>query len=260
MSEWYFVRDGERVGPRAREELVDLFAEDAIPADTLVWAPGMEAWTPAIDTREFAYLRTPQPPIPYRPRVVEPRDDAAEAPVLAPAARPSAGLHPWRRWFARFLDMMLFGIVFALVTESVSPGTLLSLEPVVVSLFLFLGWQPAEAMLISLTASTPAKRLMGIRVTRADGSRLAFGAALQRSLRVWIFGMGLGLPIVFIVAQVLAYMRLSGTGATSWDEALEVRVSHAELSPARWAVIAVLGAAFAAMVMLGALQAAGGAV
>lgn len=44
---WYYVRNGERVGPVNADEIERQIAAGAILADTLVWRAGLSGWMPA---------------------------------------------------------------------------------------------------------------------------------------------------------------------------------------------------------------------
>jgi len=220
-TEWYYVRDGERVGPRMREEVQALLSTGTLPPDTLVWSPGMASWTPAHSTPELRASQIPNP-----------------APPPVPAGGDQEP-HPWRRWCARAVDIGCFALVLGMVSEIVAPGVLLSANDVVLNVVAMAGLFPVEAILLSTFGTTPGKALLGITVTQADGSRLASGTAFNRSFQVWMGGVGFGIPFVTIITQIVGYNRLTKEGATSWDQALDLRVSHAQLSTVRWIGVAV---------------------
>lgn len=74
-----------------------------------------------------------------------------------------------------------------------------------------------EGLLVS-ALNTPGKAIMGIRVQRADGSRPTYEEGFNRALRVILYGLGLGLPIISLVTAVISYRRLTTKGSTTWDE------------------------------------------
>lgn len=47
MSDWYYEKDGERVGPVTQLVLQDLLETGLLRDDALVWTAGMETWAPA---------------------------------------------------------------------------------------------------------------------------------------------------------------------------------------------------------------------
>lgn len=143
--------------------------------------------------------------------------------------------HPWRRFFARAVDIWTGGILlFLLLTFSVgyaapssAVGFAKAMEtPLVAALLLYLLWIPAEAIFLSFFGATPAKWLFGIRVAHPDGDLLSFSEALKRSVLVWVNGLGIGIPLVALFTQLFAYRRLTRTGTTLWDTSAGAVVTH----------------------------------
>lgn len=93
-------------------------------------------------------------------------------------------------------------------------------------IILFAVYLPIEAILLSTIGTTPGKWLFGIRITTNTGDKLTFGQALARALYVSLNGMGLGVPVVASIMQLLAYQRLTKAGATRWDASGGYIVSH----------------------------------
>ena len=135
--------------------------------------------------------------------------------------------HPWRRFFARTIDLFTLGLLIFLIVAfligylfpslSNDVSKLLSNE-IIAGLVLYLLWLPAEAAFISLAGTTPGKWLFGIRVFKVNGALLSYSDALERSALVWFKGDGLGIPIVAMFARAIAYDKLKKTGTTSWDK------------------------------------------
>jgi hypothetical protein len=246
MSDWYFVRDGARVGPQPRQDVQALLASGELPPSTLVWTTGMETWRPASETPELAepadapaYPTYAFPEPDARPAYwADPRVAADDEPALMVGAR--ATPYPWRRWTARLIDMFCFGFLLGAVLAVVAPDAVAQANPIAMNVLVLALFVPVEALVLSGTGSTPGKRLLRIHVTHADGSRLAFGTAMERSVQVWLRGLGLGLPLVSAVTMVMSYLTLSGEGRTAWDHKLGLRVTHGEMSAPRWAGVAVV--------------------
>lgn len=53
VAEWYYARNGERLGPVQAETIRHLVAAGAIAAGTLVWRHGMADWQPIETVRDF---------------------------------------------------------------------------------------------------------------------------------------------------------------------------------------------------------------
>jgi uncharacterized RDD family membrane protein YckC len=244
-STWYFAADGERVGPRSLDEMRALLADGTVTPETLVWTSGMSAWTQAGELPLLLEAPATEP---------EPFTPAVEAtPRVVALAAPSAA-YAWRRFFARSLDMGLpFVLVFALAgvneTDLMQGNVSPLLNVVGVGL-----WVPIEALLIALSGTTPGKALLGIRIANAEGGRPSPAVALSRSMRVWVQGLGLGLPLIILVTEALSYSRLTRTGATPWDDSLALHVEYQRLGPIR--IIATVCFVLLMMMTLGTMLSA----
>ena len=138
--------------------------------------------------------------------------------------------HPWRRFFARFVDVSFFSIVLAFVVgalfpESVEGFVKMFENPIIASFIVYLAWMPVEAVFLSSLGTTPAKWLFGIRVISNRG-KLPFDDAAKRTILVWIKGLGFGLPLVSLLTMLYAYRRLTKTGTTLWDTSAGTVVIH----------------------------------
>ena len=165
--------------------------------------------------------------------------------------------HPWRRLFARMVDICTAGTVlflllifaFSVTTPVQAAGFAKAVEnPIVAYIVLYLVWLPAEALLLSLFGTTPAKLLFGITVKHPDGNLLSFSEALKRSFLVSVQGLGFGIPLVSLFTQFFAYRRLTKTGTTLWDSSAGAVVLHK-----KWGVVRALvctAAAFGVLIVL----------
>lgn len=251
---WYAQENGASIGA-TRLQAQAWFAEGRIHADTLMWTAGMEAWQPY--ARCSLAQSTPPSPAdatvtlapqqgPHdeghtpatrnfdatdflatisRPQLAVP----ADAPVLHVYADGWQDIraHPWRRCFARSFDTLALGLLLwfsiGIVVGTVSPplysalvapvSSKALLSGILTSLFLM----PMLAIWIGLCGTTPGKWLFGIRVLRADGYTLGFADALRREGRVFVFGMGLCVPLISMMTQLFALVKLINAGKTSWD-------------------------------------------
>lgn len=174
----------------------------------------------------------------------------------ASAARPSLsdiglrmGFVPWRRYFARVIDLGITGVaVYALLdlwASMIAPpdidpdswtGVALVLR-YILDMFLlqlslsFLVGIVFNAVWLRLTGTTPGKFVFGIRVHEQDGSRLSLGRAFSRELRVWMQGLFFGIPILDLLAMAAAYGYLEVNGDTLWDRRMALKVRYRESTP-----------------------------
>lgn len=172
--------------------------------------------------------------------------------------------HPWRRLFARTVDICTAGFVlflllifaFSAVMPEQAAGFAKAIEnPIIAGIVLYLIWVPAEAVLLSLFGTTPAKWLFGISVVHPSGDLLSFSEALNRSFLVFVQGVGFGIPFVALFTQLFAYRRLTKTGTTLWDTSTSAVVLHK-----KWGIfraLACTAAVFAVLILISALNAAG---
>jgi len=151
-------------------------------------------------------------------------------------------LHPWRRYFARYLDISTSGMILLLAylwymikyhpNTVDNYSTLFGLSLFTIPLAL---WVLIEAFFITHFSTTPAKWIFGIYISKPDGSNLDFEASFSRSIQVFIKGLGLGIPIIFLITNYYGYKRLLNTGTTLWDNDTNSVVSHS-----KWGVLRVI--------------------
>lgn len=151
---------------------------------------------------------------------------------------------------------LLLIIAFSATMPEQAAGFVKAVEnPIVGSLVLYLIWLPAEAVLLSLFGTTPAKWMFGIKVAHPGGGLLSFSESLNRSFLVFVQGVGLGIPFVALFTQLFAYRRLTKTGTTLWDTSTSAAVLHK-----KWRVfraLACTAAVFAVLILISALNASG---
>lgn len=204
MASWYFVKDGQRNGPMRRGELDAHIAAGVVDGDTLVWRPGLAAWTPASRLAELGVPSMAPPPLP--PAGAEPGSgapettaagaaafEAAAAPVPVAPAAPRLEFAAFRtRLAAKLVDVVLLaGIGQAVewgVTRWVYSGALPT-PPDWAGFLEALVWLVSVNSLVAMVYTvyfqqtqegTPGKRLLGLRVVRADGSRLSVARSFGR--------------------------------------------------------------------------------
>lgn len=187
----------------------------------------------------------------------------ARPPNSDPAAvqsRFSDGLHPWRRFFARSCDLIVFAttwsillwLVIAMVSPESADGVFAIENPVLGPALVYGAWLPLETLLISLTGATPSKWIFGISVAdRSTQAKLSISRSGKRAAGAFLAGDGAGISILTLVCRVLAYRRLRASGSTLWDDFAGSTVRHR-----RWGVprtIAATGLVAVAFLLVGSL-------
>lgn len=98
-----------------------------------------------------------------------------------------------------------------------------------------------DCVLYAVFGTTPGKVLAGIRVIAdSGGGRLTFRAYFKRSVEIYIFGLGLGLPLVSLVTLFLCYRKLADGETLSWDQYAESMVAARSTSWVRTSVVALI--------------------
>lgn len=141
-------------------------------------------------------------------------------PDVAAKQRDVAEPHPWRRYFARGIDLALVGLPVSFVQYVLlhrNYTTVSRWEDIVCAL---IGWGLLlllEPLLLARFGTTAGKWCMGITVTRPDGERLSYGEALERTAAVWLYGAGLGISIVELVCNYRSYRRYMNGEELAWE-------------------------------------------
>lgn len=243
-SEWFIINDqNEQEGPLSALSLQQLFAMGRIGPNTLVWREGLTDWSTY--EREFGSLPA-----------ATPERSPAEIPLMPSASRPKpqsdalsrffgGSCRPWRRWFARFIDLNLFGnivgILVLFLLFVVAPSAASSVRQYAANQFidgavLLLLWMPFECVCIAAFGSTPGKWLLGIRITNQDDAPLNFLASVKRYVGMMVQGAGFGLPIVVFFTYILSYRRLTSTGTTAWDSATGTKVTVRHMTGLKYTI------------------------
>lgn len=280
---WGYAGPHGQAGPVSTEELALLLRERMIGAETAVspvegaqWAP-LAQWLPELVP--FATRSAPVAP-PAQAPVLPPV--ATEAPVLPwePAPQPALPVpfaeeslpfalapaqpvapmakgawtdrkpHPWRRYFARMLDLsltgavtwMVIGFVWGMLAPAQSTAFFAWLSQplgrLVDVLLTMIVVMPGNALMLGLTGFTPGKWLFGVRVVRPDGRPIGLGPALWRELRVWVQGLALGIPLLSLITHIAGYHWLASDGHTPWDPPRRRLALHRKMG--LWQVLLIL--------------------
>lgn len=243
VAEWFFVKGTKEAGPFTLGQIQSLFSSGSITEETYLWRPGCADWMPLSAFAEF-------PPASPQPRAgtawqcgmtqpVTPQRGAVmqnEASALTNAQWVDETPHPWRRYFARYLDyllwmmvmMLLIGIGLAFLDQQMLGRFIDFLEQpvgiVVQFILAFILAMIPNAILIGLTGGNLGKWLFGICVLDETERPMGISRALKREIRIFFYGLGLGIPIVTLITMFIAYQKLKEDGSTSWDQALGLRV------------------------------------
>lgn len=131
--------------------------------------------------------------------------------------------HPWRRYFARYLDYrLLFAGIMLLLS------VVLRIRPISSNVIKILNYAvgiiaiPLLALMLRYWGTTPGKWVMGIRLESIHGGKLSGGEALYREGKIIWHGLGLFIPIVDIWRNYRSYRNEKEGIEHAWDEDTEV--------------------------------------
>jgi hypothetical protein len=212
---WYVRRADHELGPLGEDALRALVGTGRITPETELWREGLPGWTPALSL----------------PGVLGPRSAAARAATASPAlvvAREPAT--PWRRYWARALDITLSVFLAAVLVSAVRPGLSARLSAMTgqrwtVVLMLLPFALLLDALMYRALGNTPGKAIAGIKALETQGRRrLSAAAYLGRNFAVYVFGLGLGLPLMSLVTLLWSYRRAADAAGVIWDRFCGSRV------------------------------------
>ena len=135
---------------------------------------------------------------------------------------------PWRRFFARSLDLLICSVLiyalFLLVfhVNLTNASFLQKLLIWVLNIALTLIFEP---LLLSWFGTTPGKWILGLRVTDLSGQRLSRSDAWERTTSVLLLGLGFLIPVVSWICMFLNLRRCEKDEPLPWENNSAVTAS-----------------------------------
>jgi HAMP domain-containing protein len=243
---WY-VRRGEReIGPLGEDGLRALVGTGQITPDSQLWREGLSGWTPAL---ALPGVLGPRASAPFAA-------DSRSAVVAAPTPRVPAT--PWRRYWARSIDITISTVVVDVLIGALRPTLLGQLTAAahgrwVVVLILLPFALIMDAVIHWALGNTPGKAIAGSKVLAEGGGRpLSAAAYLGRNFGMYVFGLGLGVPLVSLITLIVSYRHAAAGEISRWDRFSGSRVYALSGAPRRtWVAV---GAYFLVLLALIALR------
>lgn len=157
---------------------------------------------------------------------------------------------PWRRFFARYLDYMLYETIWmifsAVVLNQNLGGNATLIETVFNSLMGLLLMMVIEPVLFSRFGTTIGKWILGIRITDNDGGKLSYAGALERTGKVVWHGMCLRIPVCELILNYKCFNAYMNGETLAWERDSELTVKD----EAYWRVGAMVAGFVATVVAL----------
>lgn len=147
---------------------------------------------------------------------------------------------PWRRFFARMLDLSLCSRLLGsclVIFRNVNIGRLGPGESILCMFAATFIMLMAEPLFLHLFGTTPGKWILGLSVSDENGHRLSYSEAWQRTLWVCAYGMGLSIPIIGVIRLIISRKACLRGEPLVWEE-----YSVLELKDERsWRIFAYAG-------------------
>ena len=153
-------------------------------------------------------------------------------------------VRPWTRFWARTIDLSIWSFLIGRLLENISGQTYKFTSSfaygIALNIIVFVTWILVEGILILKFGFTFGKWLLKISITEADGQRISLGKSFKRVFFVWVYGEGLYIPFVNIVANIIAYSTLNKQEITVWDRKLKLSVTHGKIGLLRSALAVIV--------------------
>lgn len=130
---------------------------------------------------------------------------------------------PWRRYFARMVDLELYALIVGLLIRD------FLLRNLLLTVFTFSAMLLTEPLLLYLFGTTPGKAIFGILVTDAEEGRLPYGRGLERTWMVLLEGMALNIPFLGWYFQYRCLQAAENGDALSWEQDSELTYRDAQV-------------------------------
>ena len=181
--------------------------------------------------------------------------------VFAQATEGNTYTHPFMRYAARLIDMMLYMVIVTCLIRLIA-GT----DPVSsMTMALFSGggdryslsWMYivyaamflVEPLLLHFFGTTPGKLIFGVRITDEKGNKLSLKAAYLRSFRLWRYGFGFLIPFYSFYRYLRSFMDCREHFVLPWDLGTTI---ERPLKPESWRLGIFIPVFFAISFLYGA--------
>lgn len=139
------------------------------------------------------------PPAAAPAKPAPPREELTEAELWT--RRNPASDHPWMRYFARMVDLAIYGMLFDLLgwlfipAYAAATGDRSAIVRWLLSLLSLIFALVVEPLWLRYWGYTPGKWIFGLKLRDRNGEKLSLGEGYERSFRVFTRGYGCNIPI-----------------------------------------------------------------
>ncbi|ONA19226.1 RDD family protein [Burkholderia pseudomallei] len=182
--------------------------------------------------------------------MVSDKNDTDPPQAWEPSFVPPPLAGPWRRFFARWLDIYVWACVVGIVAGILNTRygwSLLAFKESTASdqrmLNAVVGCavgMVCDVLVYAAFGTTLGKSLLGVKVQTLDGSPLPARTYAARNFNVWLFGLGGGIPGLALLTQWFSYRAVTQDSRTKWDIRYGCRVSSESRKIGHYVLAAVL--------------------
>jgi|GEM_PF-2160531 len=139
--------------------------------------------------------------------------------------------HPWRRFFARMIDLgtsLVPTLLFYHLILHRNPLRYPGSHTIVFFLVYLLFSITLESLFLWRRRQTVGQSFFGIKILSSAGNRLSFVQALKRTFSLYIFGLALGIFPLSIVTMLFSYMKYRKGQELAFDNNIKIEISTKE--------------------------------
>jgi hypothetical protein len=134
--------------------------------------------------------------------------------------------YPWRRFFARYLDITIYGTIWLLFANLLlhwnpERNLLLRILESYTTMAIMIIIEP---LLLSTCGTTPGKWIFGLVVSTKDGSKLSYHQAFLRTVGVFCKGFGYNIPFYNLIREYYSYKDCKQLTPLPWEEGYSYRI------------------------------------
>jgi uncharacterized RDD family membrane protein YckC len=231
---WYYIENNKQIGPVSAKTIQEMYDASVLNADSYLWTEGNDDWLHLKGFEEFkTNLKTNAPP-PFH--LEKPSLNVTN---LITTSGPQ--IRPWVRYFARFIDIILFslfigtvlGILSFLISKPLNLPSLFDLDETLLGIILLFVMVFLEPILLATWGTTPGKALLCVSLRTNQGKKLTYSEGLNRSFSIWAKGLGIGIPLISMIALIISYSQLTKHKITTWDKYGNYVVTHRKINALR---------------------------
>lgn len=135
--------------------------------------------------------------------------------------------HPWRRYFARSLDISIYSLIWCAIGQlALRWNPTVSFPARILEIYIPLAMMLIiEPILLSSFGTTPGKLIFGLRVEGTNSNKPTFGQALERTWTVFGSGTGYNIPFYNLYRLYKSYKACKENDPLKWDDPLPYTIS-----------------------------------